>query len=209
MPVTVRSHSSRLADHLDHLYQAVPVRLHHITRACAQQCVGLIQNRDAAHPRTAAIISHALWATPQTNPAPRAPDPKKMTDTNTAAQGNHPPCALSTPNRVLKKCRSHGLPDRKAGNSSAYARLAHPGRGYRPCHSATLTLGRPGAKAPGQRPSRPWRARRPRRDGRWPRLRLWSRSVRHRRAGGGENAVRFLFPPKGAIPLPGSGRVSR
>ena len=28
------------------------------------------------------------------------------------------------------------------------------------------------------------------------------------RAGGG-NAVRFLFPPKGAIPLPGSGRVSR
>ena len=185
MQVTVQSCSSRLADHLDQLYQAVPVRLHQITRACAQQCVGLIQNRDAAHPRTAAIISHALWATPQINPALRAPDPKKTTDTNTAAQGNHPPCALSTPNRVLKKCRSHGLPDRKAGNSSAYARLAHPGRGHRPCHSATLILGQPGAKAPGQRPSRPGRALHARRDGRWPSLRLveWSCCGRRARAG--------------------------
>ena len=29
------------------------------------------------------------------------------------------------------------------------------GRGHRPCHSATLILGQPGAKAPGQRPPRP------------------------------------------------------
>ena len=71
-------------------------------------------------------------------------------------------------NGVQKKGRPHGLPSRKAGKPSACARLAHPGRGHRPCHSATLTLGRPGAKAPGQRPPRPRRALLARRVGRWP-----------------------------------------
>jgi hypothetical protein len=67
--------------HLDHLYQAAPVRLHHSARACAQQSVGLMHNGDASHPRPAAIIAHALSATPQTNPASRAPDPKQTTGT--------------------------------------------------------------------------------------------------------------------------------
>jgi hypothetical protein len=42
------------------------------------------------------------------------------------------------------------------------------GRGHRPCHSATLAPGQPGAKAPGQRPPRPRRALLARRVGRWP-----------------------------------------
>jgi len=44
------------------------------------------------------------------------------------------------------------------------------GRGHRPCHGAALPLDQPGATAPGQRPTRPWRALRPRRVGRWPLL---------------------------------------
>jgi len=56
----------------------------------------------------------------------------------------------------------------------------------------------PGAKAPGQRPTRPWRALRTRRVGRWP-LSLPDLPVYRTpfRAGGG-NALRFLFPPGGA-----------
>jgi len=59
---------------------------------------------------------------------------------------------------VLRKCPSHRPPDRKAGTFSACARLAHPGRGHRPCHSATLNPRQPRAKAPGQRLPRPRRA---------------------------------------------------
>ena len=71
---------------------------------------------------------------------------------------------------MLKTCQPHRLPERKAGTSSACGRLVHPGRGHRPCRSATLILDQPGAKAPGQRPPRPWRALRPRRARRWPEL---------------------------------------
>ena len=46
-----------------------------------------------------------------------------------------------SPDRMLKKCRSHGLPDRKAGNASACARLAHPGRGHRPPDQRHQTTG--------------------------------------------------------------------
>jgi len=67
---------------------------------------------------------------------------------------------------VLKKCRSQGLADRKAGNCCICVRLEHPGRCHRPWHSAKMTPGQPSAKAPGQRPPRPWRALRPRRVGR-------------------------------------------
>ncbi len=105
--------------------------------------------------------------------------------------------------KVLNKCRAQGLPDRKAGNSSARHILAGAiapaaetrfplGRGNagrvswsRPERSspgcpvslagaiAPATVLRryqdqPGAKAPGQRPTRPRRALRPRRVGRWP-----------------------------------------
>ncbi len=42
------------------------------------------------------------------------------------------------------------------------------GRGHRPCHSAMLPPGQPGAKAPGQRPPRHRRALCTRRVGRWP-----------------------------------------
>jgi hypothetical protein len=56
---------------------------------------------------------------------------------------------------MLKNCRSQGLPERKAGNASACARLAHPGRGHRPCRSARLILGPPGAQSPRPAPAPP------------------------------------------------------
>jgi hypothetical protein len=82
-----------------------------------------------------------------------------------------PVCGWSS-DRMLKQCRPQGLPDRNAGNASAGAQLAHPGRGHRPCHSAPLTPGPPGAQSPGQRPPRPRRALPARRVGRWPALLL-------------------------------------
>jgi hypothetical protein len=72
------------------------------------------------------------------------------------------------------------------------------GRGHRPCHSATLPLARPGAKAPGQRPHRPWRALRTRRVGRWPLFLPGLPVYRVRSRRGGGNALRFLFPPERA-----------
>ena len=80
------------------------------------------------------------------------------------------------------------------------ARLAHPGRGHPPCHSATLPLGQPGAKAPGQRP--PGRA-------------LASLGAGCTGLGGGvaqgrgKRGSRVLIPPGGPIPVPGPERVSR
>ena len=71
--------------------------------------------------------------------------------------------------------------------------LAHPGRGHRPCHSATLPLGPPGAKAPGQRPPRPRRALACRVPG--------PAGLQGNVARGRGNAVRFLFPPGGAAEL--------
>jgi hypothetical protein len=62
---------------------------------------------------------------------------------------------MTATDRVLKKCRPHGLPDRKAGNASACTRLAHPGRGHRPCHSARLIPGQPGAQSPRPAPAPP------------------------------------------------------
>ena len=59
------------------------------------------------------------------------------------------------PDRMLKQCQPQGLPDRKAGNASACVRLAHPGRGHRPCHSASLILGPPGAQSPRPAPAPP------------------------------------------------------
>jgi len=55
---------------------------------------------------------------------------------------------------------------------------------------------RPGAKAPGQRPTRPWRALRPRRVGRWPFVvpepaDLQGTVLRGR----GKRGSRFLVPP--------------
>jgi hypothetical protein len=54
-----------------------------------------------------------------------------------------------------RKSGPQGLLDRKAGNSSACAQLAHPGRGHRPCHSATVILGPPGAQSPRPAPAPP------------------------------------------------------
>jgi hypothetical protein len=54
-----------------------------------------------------------------------------------------------------EKCPPQGLPDRNAENSFACARLAHPGRGRSPCHSARLTPGPPGANAPRPAPDPP------------------------------------------------------
>jgi hypothetical protein len=61
----------------------------------------------------------------------------------------------SKPWQVPKKCQPQGLPDRKAGNSSACARPAHPGRGHRPCHSVPLPPGQPGAQSPRPAPAPP------------------------------------------------------
>jgi len=60
----------------------------------------------------------------------------------------HPQPDLPGVNGVLKRCRPQGLPDRKAGNSCTCVRLEHPGRGHRPCHSATLPLASRGPKPP-------------------------------------------------------------
>ena len=97
--------------------------------------------------------------------------------------------------RMLKTCQPHRLPQREAGSSSACVRLTHPGRGRRPCHSATLILDQPGATAPGQRPPRARRALLARLVGRWP-LSFPDLPVcgALSHAGGG-SAVRFLFPP--------------
>jgi hypothetical protein len=85
------------------------------------------------------------------------------------------------------------------------------GRGHRPCHSAALSLGQPGAKAPGQRPTLPWRALLARQVGRWPALFLDLTIYRAPSRAGGGNAMRFLSPPGVAFSrMPGlSGRGHR
>jgi hypothetical protein len=68
-----------------------------------------------------------------------------------------------------------------------------PGPSPRPCGARAARP--PGAKAPGQRPPRPWRALRTRRDGRWPLLRLGKRSRSGRGRGGRGKAMPFLIRP--------------
>ena len=67
---------------------------------------------------------------------------------------------------------------------------------------------RPGATAPGQRPTRHWRALRTRRVGRWPLFFPDLPVCRAPSRAGGGTAVRFLFPPeqaKALCPLPWQG----
>jgi len=65
----------------------------------------------------------------------------------------------------------------------------------------------PGAKAPGQRPPRPWRALRTRRVGRWPFVVPGPTGLQGTvPRGRGKRGSRFLIPPPGAIPVPGAGR---
>jgi hypothetical protein len=109
---------------------------------------------------------------------------------------------------VLKRAGRIACLTGKAGNAAACARVAHPGSGHRPCHSATLTRGQPGAQIPRPAPAPPRRALPARRVGRWPlSVRVaWVLVVALR--GGGGNAVRFLFPPaptKAPSPLPWQG----
>ncbi len=101
-------------------------------------------------------------------------------------------------NRVLKKGRSHGLPDRKAGNSSAGA----------PCASWQAPSPLP------QRPADPWPAGGPKPpasarpggreapagSGAGLRCAWTCRSKGHRLARAGKR-MRFLFPPGGAVAL--------
>ncbi len=103
---------------------------------------------------------------------------------------------------MLKKCRSQGLADRKAGNSCICVRLEHPGRGHRPWHSAKMTPGQPSAKAPGPRP--PGRAL----ASVLPGPAGLRGTVPH---GRGKRGSRFLFPPGRAFSrMPGhSGRGHR
>jgi hypothetical protein len=75
---------------------------------------------------------------------------------------------------------------RKVTSRNLQRRLV--GRGHRPCHIAALTRGPAGGHSPRPAPDPPL-------GGRWPGLRLRSRSLRQCRAGGGGNAGRFLFPP--------------
>ena len=113
-------------------------------------------------------------STPAGGQSPRpAPDPP------TAGASPLPGRALAC--RCSRTCRSTGHRRARAGEtrvafpgsarSGVPAHFGMPGlsdRGHRPCHSAALILGPPGAKAPGQRPTRPRRALRTRRVGRWP-----------------------------------------
>ncbi len=107
-----------------------------------------------------------------------------------------------------RTCRSTGHRRARAGET----RVAFPVPAHNDDSTITASLAgaiapatasrrdqdRPGAKAPGQRPPRPWRALRPRRVGRWP-LSVQDLPVCRAplRAGGG-NALRFLIPPERA-----------
>ena len=65
----------------------------------------------------------------------------------------------------------------------------------------------PGATAPGQRPTRPWRALRPRRVGRWPFRGAWTdRSTGNRAARAGETRVAFPDPAQRRSPFPRTGK---
>jgi hypothetical protein len=108
-----------------------------------------------------------------------------------------PPIRKSSPNRVLKKCCPHRLPDRKAGNSSACARLMHPGRGHRPCRSAKAEPTPAGGQSPQPAPAPPLAgASHP------PGRALACRVP-------GPAGLRGTVPPKGAVPFPGSGGFFR
>jgi hypothetical protein len=118
-----------------------------------------------------------------------------------------PECLYRKLNRVLNKRRPQGLPDRKAGTSSACARFVHPGRGHRPGHSATLILVRPGAQSPRPAPVPP-----PAGASCPPGRALAAVDAGCTGPGGsvprgrGKRGSRFLIPPKGANPVPGPGR---
>ena len=95
--------------------------------------------------------------------------------------------------RTWPACFARGVPGRvmpsRRGRGSAVRFLIPTGfygKGHRLCHRAMVLPGQPGAKAPGQRPSRPRRALRTRRDGRWPSWCGWIRSWSGRSAGAGE-----------------------
>jgi hypothetical protein len=75
------------------------------------------------------------------------------------------------------------------------------GGGHRPCHSAALIPGQPGAEASCQRPPRPRRALPARRAGRWPLLFPDLPVCGEPSRAGGGNAVRFLIPPGEAVAL--------
>jgi hypothetical protein len=109
----------------------------------------------------------------------------------------------SKPWQVPKKCQPQGQPDRKAGNSSACARPAHPGRGHRPCHSVPLPPGQPGAQSPRPAPAPPPAgASRP--PGRALACRCdWTcRSTGNRLARAGETQCVSCSRPKGQSPSP-------
>jgi len=110
---------------------------------------------------------------------------------------------------VLKACPSQGLRDRKAGNSSACARHAHSGRGHRPCHSAALQLGQPGATAPGQRRPCPGGRFVPRGPGVGLQLVRVARVCAAASRRGGGNADRVSRSRLQGNPFPRTGKISR
>ncbi len=104
--------------------------------------------------------------------------PKPPASARPAHDGRFAPAGSGAGLCPSRTCRSTGHRPARAGGNAGRVSCSRPerrrhfhrfnGRGHCPCHSATLILGQPGAKAPGQRPTRPWRALRPRRVGRWP-----------------------------------------
>ena len=96
--------------------------------------------------------------------------------------------------RVLKKCLAQGLPDRKAGNSSAPRALLILAGAIAPAKVLRWDQDQPGAKAPGQRPPGPAGASR-RSGRRWPTLfpNLPVNGAPSR--AGGETRVAFPAPP--------------
>ncbi len=90
-------------------------------------------------------------------------------------------------------------PARISGESTVTASLAGA---IAPATALRRDQDRPGATAPGQRPTRPWRALRPRRVGRWPFVVPGPTDLQGIVARGrGKRGSRFLVPPGGAKAL--------
>jgi len=110
---------------------------------------------------------------------PAPPGAKAPGGCPTRPWGRFPPAGSGAGLLLVPDLPVNGAPSR-AGGESRCVSCSRPegrkqfhrfhGRGHRPCHSAPLPLVQPGAKAPGQRPTRPWRALLARRVGRWPAL---------------------------------------
>jgi len=159
----------------------------------------------ASPPPGRALAFRGAWtdrSTGQSGPA-GGQSPRPAPDPPLAGASRPPGRALAF--RCSRTCRSTGHRPARAGETRRAFPL--PARTDESAVTASLAgaiapatalrwdQDRPWAKASGQRPTRPWRALRPRRVGRWPLLVPDRRIYRAPCRAGGGNAVRFLIPP--------------